>query len=180
MTLAVANTVGYDLFVSDERHSQVEDVELTVPVVATVVAPTTTSATTSTAKAEAVEVAILLATIAVVYPCPSAICSGRPERVCVTLRIIVTKSAKFMTTVSTSSVATSTVSASTVAASLVAAAAVNSLVPLIIVIVISSAVAATMTSPTRSTAVAVVWGTSGIHGVKVGWETAGWVWTRSQ
>jgi hypothetical protein len=170
VTLAVANTVDYDSFVSDEHHGQVEDVELTVPVVATVITSATASATASTTKAETVEAAVLLATIAVFYLCSSAFCSGRSGRESVTLRVIVTESAEFMTTVSTS-----TVAVSTVATSLVAAAAVDSLVSLI-----SSVVTATMTSPTRSTAISVVWGTSGTHGVEMGWGTAGWVWTRSQ
>lgn len=79
-----------------------------------------------------------------------------------------------MTTANTSLVAT-TVSASAVAAA--AAAAVASLAFLISVIMVASAVTATVTPPTRSTAIAVVRGTARSHGVEMemGWETAGWV-----
>lgn len=88
--------------------------------------------------------------------------------------VIVASSAELMTTANTSLVAT-TVSASAVAAA--AAAAVASLAFLISVIMVASAVTATVTSPTRSTAIAVVRGTARSHGVEMemGWETAGWV-----
>lgn len=98
-----------------------------------------------------------------------------------------------MTTANTSLVATTvtgsfvatTVSASLVSASAVAAAAVASLASLIAVIMVNSVVAVilvasavttTITSPTRSTAIAVVRGTARSHGVEMGWDYGlGWM-----